>query len=148
MNTVSVLTTSVRVNDADTENDEQAHFVFDVDNGRTLVFVGTDDVKYTNAVSGCGGFAMVVSISGGLDSRMSPPVLDFKNKDRNYSIRKVPNDVESVANLIGPKTLDVFQGDVRMAFQHTFSACSVKCLNEKLTAVVVLQNNHRCQFFV
>lgn len=47
------------------KNADKTHFVITCDNGRTLGFCGTDEVKYADIVSGGEGLTMIVSQSGG-----------------------------------------------------------------------------------
>ena len=85
------------------ENADETHFVINVDNSRTLGFCGTSEVMYADVVSGGEGFTMIVRLSGGRDSKVEAPFLVFKNKDRHYPIRGVPDNVDGVAYRTGPK---------------------------------------------
>lgn len=55
--------------DNDVENADETHFFINVDNGRTLGFRGSSDVKYTDVVSGREGFTMMVRQTGGRNER-------------------------------------------------------------------------------
>lgn len=103
LGTVSGLMTACKLDENDIENADETHFIINVDNGRTLGFCGDKEVKYADVVSGGEGFTMVVRISGGRDSRVEAPFLVFKNKDRNYPIRGLPDDVDGVSYRTGPK---------------------------------------------
>lgn len=46
---------------------------------------------------------MVVRLSGGLSDHIEPPLLIFKNKNRNYPIRKVANLNNRVTYKTRPK---------------------------------------------
>lgn len=46
---------------------------------------------------------MLVRLSGGKDARIEPPLLIFKDKDRTYPIRGVPDTVPGVAYRTAPK---------------------------------------------
>lgn len=84
-------------------NADETHFVVNMDNGRTLGFAGSSDVKYADVVSGGEGMTMLVRLSGGRDARIEPPFMVFMNKGRNYPIRGTPDDVDGVAYRTGPK---------------------------------------------
>lgn len=98
----SLLTRGV-VDENDLENADETHFVINVDNGRTLGFCGSSDVKYADVVSGGEGFTMMVRLTGGRDARIANPFLVFTNKDCNYPIKGVPDDINGVAYRTGPK---------------------------------------------
>ena len=87
----------------DVENADEMHFVIDMENGRTLGFSGQEEVKYADAVSGGEGMTMVVRISGGCDAKMEAPFMVFKNANRSYPIRGVPDDICGVSYRSGPK---------------------------------------------
>lgn len=78
--------------------------MFNVDNVCTLGFLGTDDVKYVDVVSGAEKCAMLVRISRGRDSRIGPLFLVFQNCDRNFPIHNVPYDFEGVSYRTGHKS--------------------------------------------
>lgn len=77
----------------DCENADETHLVYNMDNGRTLGFIGDNDIKYTDVVSGGDPITMVVRKTGGKASMIQPPMLIFKNQSRPYPIRGVPDDV-------------------------------------------------------
>jgi hypothetical protein len=78
------------------ENVDETHFIINVDNGRTLGFRGDNDVKYADVVSGGVGMTMVVRLTGGVGSRICPPMMIFQNADCSYPIRGIPDDVANV----------------------------------------------------
>lgn len=47
--------------------------------------------------------SMLVHLSGGLDAKIDPSFMVFNNKDRNYPILGVPDDVNGVLYRTGPK---------------------------------------------
>lgn len=100
---ISGLFAANKLEENDVENADETHFVINVDNGRTLGFCGSSEVKYADVVSGGDGFTMLVRLSGGRDSRIEYPFIVFRNKDRNYPIRGVPDTVDGVAYRTGPK---------------------------------------------
>ena len=92
-----------KVDEDDSGNADETHFIINVDNGKTLGFVGSGEVKYANVVSGGESFTMMVRLSGGRDACIEPPFLVFTNKKRSYPIRGTPDDVAGVAYRTGPK---------------------------------------------
>ena len=74
-----------------------------MDSGRTLGFAGDVEVKYSDAISGGESMATVVRLSGGRNARIEPPFMVFFNKNRDYPLRGVPDDVPGVAYRTGPK---------------------------------------------
>ena len=103
LGTVSGLFSSGKLEENFVENADETHFIINVDNGRTLGFAGDKTVKYADVVSGGEGFTMAVRLTGGRDAKIAPPFMIFKNKDRNYPIKNVPDDVPGVAYRTGPK---------------------------------------------
>lgn len=49
------------------------------------------------------GLTMMVSISSGKSAFIQPPFVIFRNKESNYPIRGVPDDVLGVSYRTGPK---------------------------------------------
>ena len=75
------------------ENFDETHFVVNMDDGQTLGFIGNDNVKYANMVSGGENMTMVVRLSGGRNAMIQTPFMIFQNYNRNYKIRGVPDNV-------------------------------------------------------
>lgn len=46
---------------------------------------------------------MLVCISGETNAQIEAPLLKFKNKERNYQIQSVPDNIPGVAFQTGPK---------------------------------------------
>ena len=84
-------------------NADETHFVINLDNGRTLGFAEEIEVKFGDVVSGGQGMTMVVRLSGGRGARIELPFRVFTNKNRNYPIRGVPDNIPGVAYRTGPK---------------------------------------------
>lgn len=101
--TMSALLTSGQVSQGDIENAYETHFIINVDNGKTLGFSGSGEVRYADVVSGGEGFPMVFRLSGGEYSLIQPPILVFANKNRNYPIRGTPDNVDGVSYRSGQK---------------------------------------------
>lgn len=78
------------------ENADETHFVFNLDNGRTIGTRGDQHVKYADIVAGDEGITMMVRIRGGRDARIECPMLIFQNQNRSYPIRNVPDNVPGV----------------------------------------------------
>ena len=78
-------------------------FVFNMDNGKTLAFIGDKEVKYADVVSGGEPITMMVRITGGKNSMICPPMLIFKNQNRSYPIRGVADNVPGVCYRSSPR---------------------------------------------
>lgn len=91
------------IHEDDCENADETHFVFNMDNGRTLGFIGDNDVKYADVVSGGEPITMVVRLTGGVNASIQPTMLIFKNQARSYPIRGVVDDVPGVSYRSSPK---------------------------------------------
>jgi len=84
------------------ENADETHFIFNMDNGKTLGFKGDRHVKYADVVSGGDPITMMVRISGGVNARIEAPMLIFKNQNGAYPIRGVADNVPGVCYRTGP----------------------------------------------
>lgn len=84
-------------------NADETHFVFNMDNGRSIGFRGDSAVKYADVVAGEEGITMMVHIRGGRDARIECPFLIFQNSNRSYPIRNVPDTVPGVCYRSQPK---------------------------------------------
>lgn len=91
------------LNEDNIENADETHFVFNMDNGKTLGFVGDKHVKYADVVSGGEPITLMVRLSGGRDATIHPPMLIFKNGARSYPVRGVPDIIPGVCYRTGPK---------------------------------------------
>eukprot|EP00171_Calliarthron_tuberculosum_P021226 IDg21226t1 len=85
------------------ENADETHFVFNMDNGKTLGFCGAMEVKYGDVMSGGDPITTTIRLTGGLAAMIQPPMLIFRNKTRSYPIRGVPDDLPGVCYRTGPK---------------------------------------------
>ena len=79
------------------ENADETHFIFNMDNGRTIGFRGEECVQYADVVAGDEDMTMMVRLTGGRDARFETPMLVFKNSNCSYPIRGVPDDVPGVS---------------------------------------------------
>lgn len=91
------------LNETRIENADETHFVFNMDNGKTLGLKGDRHVKYADVVSGGDPITMMVRLTGGPNARIDPPILIFKNDNRSYPIRGVPDNVPGVCYRSQPK---------------------------------------------
>jgi len=85
------------------ENMDETHFMVNMDDGKTLSVIGSQDVRYADVSSGGVGMTMVVRITGGRDASIQPPLMIFENNSRSYPIRCVADDVPGVSYRTGPK---------------------------------------------
>ncbi|KAE8979049.1 hypothetical protein PR003_g26172 [Phytophthora rubi] len=83
-------------------NMDESHFVIDLDDGKTLDFVGAQSVKYRSIVSGREGFNMCVLLKGGRYARILCPMLIFKNTKSSYPIPNLPDTVSGVCYRSSP----------------------------------------------
>ncbi|ORY50527.1 hypothetical protein BCR33DRAFT_846982 [Rhizoclosmatium globosum] len=84
-------------------NADEAHFIVNMDNHKTLGFIGDEEVKYSDVTSGGEGMTMVVWMGGGKEALLGDPMMIFQNAQSSFPIRGVPNDVEGVSYRTGPK---------------------------------------------
>lgn len=56
-------------------NADETHFTLNMDNGKTLGFIGDNDVNYADFVSDGEPITMMVSITGGFNASIMPPML-------------------------------------------------------------------------
>eukprot|EP00171_Calliarthron_tuberculosum_P006261 IDg6261t1 len=89
LGTVCGLMSAGKLDENDTENAGETHFIVKVDNGRTLGFCGDQEVKYADAVIGVEGFTMLVQLSGVRDARIQPPFMWLNEK---RVIKPLPNN--------------------------------------------------------
>lgn len=85
------------------ENWDETHFVFNMNNGKTLGFVGDEKVKFADVSSGGEGITMLVRITGGPSAEIRPPFSIFENSQRNYPIQGVADNVPGVSYRTQPK---------------------------------------------
>ena len=85
------------------DNVDETHFVFNMDNHKTLSFRGSNNVNYADLVGGCDGFTMVLRLRGGIDPKLVEPILIFKNRDRNYPMVNLPDNIHGVSYRTQPR---------------------------------------------
>ncbi len=85
------------------ENMDETHFLMHKDNHRTLEHVGEGNVSYADVASGGEDMTMVLRISGGVNAKLQPSFMVFKNRNRNYPIYGVPDNVPGVSYRTGQR---------------------------------------------
>lgn len=85
------------------ENADETHCVINLDNSKTLGFIGDNEVKYMDVVSGGDPMTIMMRVSGGVRASIQPPMIIFKNASRSYPIRGVADDVPGVCYRSSPK---------------------------------------------
>lgn len=75
------------------ENADETHFIFKMDEGKTVRFCGDVDINYCDVVSGEDPITIMVRLSGGRGEMIQPPTHIFKNSNFIYPIRRVTDDV-------------------------------------------------------
>ena len=79
------------------ENLDETHFIFNMDNGKTLGYRGSIKVNYAGVVSDCDGFNMVLRLRGIVGAKLIEPFLIFKNRDRNYPMANLSENIEGIS---------------------------------------------------
>lgn len=97
------LFTSQQSYENDVEKADETKFIIDMDNGKTLGFTGDTEVKYDDVVLGGEGMKMLVRIGRGTDVKVQPPFKVFKNRDHNYPMKGISDDIKGVSYSTGPK---------------------------------------------
>ncbi len=85
------------------ENTDETHFLMNQDNHCTLGYVREGNVSYADVVSGGEGMTIVLRISGGVNAKLESPFMIFKNRNRNYPIYGVPDNVPGVSYRTVPR---------------------------------------------
>lgn len=94
---------SGRFREEDMEVADEIHFVFNMDNGKTLGLGGCSDFEYADVASGGESLTMMVRISGGPAAIVEVPFIVFKDENRSYPIKGVPDNVPGVCYRSQPK---------------------------------------------
>lgn len=94
---------SGELNEDTVENADETHFVFNLDNGKTLAFIGDREVRYADVVSGGQPITMMVRITGGKHATICPPMIVFQNMKRSYPIRGLEDNIPGVCYRSSPK---------------------------------------------
>lgn len=88
---------SGKLHEDNEENADEIFFLMNMDNRRTIGFKRGEEFKSGDVVSEGEGRTMVVRFSGGRDTSIKNCFMVFKNQDRRYPIRCVPDTIEGVA---------------------------------------------------
>ncbi len=81
---------------------DETQIFFNMGNHKTLGRKGTTKVNYAGVVAGGDGLTMVLRIFGGANASIHQSFLIFKNKQRNYSMKNLPDNVEGVSYCTRP----------------------------------------------
>lgn len=92
-----------KLDEDNVEDADETHFMVNMDYGKALGFKGSDDFKWAYVISGDEGMTIVLILSGGRNSTIDPAFLIFKNQQRSYPIRGVPDIIPALAYSKGPK---------------------------------------------
>lgn len=84
------------------ENVDETNCLINMDEGLTLEKRGEKVIKYMDVVSGKEGITLLVRVIGGVNGCIGAPMLLFKNQDRNYPIRNLPDNIEGVSYRTSP----------------------------------------------
>ncbi len=82
----------------------ETHVFINEDNHRTLRYVSDPNVNYAEVSSGGEGISTILNIIGGVNSKIEAPFVIFKNCQRKYPIKGVPDDVPGASYRTGPRT--------------------------------------------
>ena len=85
------------------DNMHETHIIFNMDNQKTLAFRGSASVNYPDVVGGCDGFTMVLRLRGGIDGKLMQPFLIFKNRDKNYPMMNLADNIDGVSYRTQPR---------------------------------------------
>jgi len=91
------------LDERDVENFDETHMVLDMGGEYTLSSVNTKRVNYAALSNGRQSFTICLRISGGPQAKIEPPLVLFPNKDSNYPIQGVPDDIDGVTYRTNPK---------------------------------------------
>ena len=83
------------------DNMDETHFFFNLDNHKSLGFKGCKKVNYADVVAGGDGFTVVLRMTGGINAKLHAPFLIFKNKNRNYPMKNLPDNLDTVTYRTG-----------------------------------------------
>lgn len=61
------------------QNADERHFLFNMDNRKTIGIIGDNDVKHAYVVSGGVPVKMIVRLTRGVQAMIQPQMLIFKN---------------------------------------------------------------------
>lgn len=71
------------------ENVDETHFVFNMDNAKTLGFKGEDDVRYADFIPSGALMTMMVLLTGGKNTAIQTPMIVFTNKGGHTQLEEL-----------------------------------------------------------
>ena len=74
-----------------------------MDNRHTLGVRGVDSVNYSDVVGGEDGFTMLFRLRGGTDAKLEAPFIIFTNRDSNYPMKNLPDNIDGVSYRTQPR---------------------------------------------
>lgn len=81
---------------------DETHFIFNMDDNRTLEFKGAKRVTYQDVVSSGEGMTLIIKLRGGRNACTETPLMIFTSSNSSYPIRGV-EDVPGLAYRSGPR---------------------------------------------
>lgn len=70
---------------------------FKMNNDHTVGMCDVDGTHYADVVGGPNGFTMVLRLRGVTNAKMEAPFIIFKNRDSNYPIKNLPDNIDEVS---------------------------------------------------
>lgn len=93
----------MEVDEHDTSNVDETHFIVNIDNGHTRGCLGDYKAKYADFVSGGEFITIFARLSGGRDARIVELFMAFTNNNRICPIKGMPDCTPRVAYRSAPK---------------------------------------------
>lgn len=87
---------SGELNDDLIENADETHCVINMNNGKTLRFIGDEHLKHMDVISGGDAMTIVIKVGGGRRASIQPPMVLFKNGNHSCPIHPVADDVSGL----------------------------------------------------
>ena len=85
------------------ENMDETHFIFNMDDSKTLGLRGSANVNYADVVGGAEGFTLVLRLCGGCNAKLMNPCIIFKNRDRSYPMINLPDEILGISYCTKPR---------------------------------------------
>jgi DDE superfamily endonuclease len=124
------------LNEDNVENGDETHLCINLDNGRTLGFIGDEHVKYADVVSGGIVMTMFVRITGGKNAYIQPPFMILQNENCSYPMRNLPDNIPGVSYRTGPRGWM----DRRVMAEMLAERRAIRPLDNKCRHVLFLNN--------
>lgn len=84
-------------------NEDKTHIMVDMDNVKTSGFAGRISVNCMDVVSEEEDYTMTIPLGGDSNAPIMTHFMIFRNKERNYPICGVPNNINWFSHRTGPK---------------------------------------------